>query len=99
MPLHLYDVLRAVPTACGRRNGIDWPCGVLVVPRGEGRLLRDAFVVTTGAEGVRPGVTTRREEVRLTGSRRARTRIVWEKRSTDRLRTTSSWCLRACGTR
>ena len=31
MPLHLYDVLRAVPTACGRRNGIDWPCGVLVV--------------------------------------------------------------------
>ena len=47
--LHLYEVLRAVPTACGRINGIDWPCGVLVVPRGEGRLLRDAFVVTTRA--------------------------------------------------
>lgn len=45
--LPLYEVLRAVPTACGRINGIDWPCGVLVVPRGEGRLLRDAFVVTT----------------------------------------------------
>ena len=47
--LHLYEVLRTVPTSCGRINGIDWPCGVLVVPRGEGRLLRDAFVVTTRA--------------------------------------------------
>jgi len=45
---YLHQVLHAaVPTACGRRNGIDWPCGVLVVPRARGATLRDAFVITT----------------------------------------------------
>jgi len=44
---YLHQVLQATPTGCGRRRGIDWPCGVLVVPRGRGRTLRDAFVITT----------------------------------------------------
>ena len=47
----------------------------------------------------RPGVTTSREVRRSTGSRRASTRMVEEKRSTDRVRATSSWCLSAFGIR
>ena len=57
------------------------------------------LVVTTAADAGRPGVTTRRALRRSTGSRRASTRMVWEKRSTERLRTASSWCLSALGTR
>ncbi len=57
------------------------------------------LVVTTGADFARAGATTRRASRRLTGSRRARTRMVWEKRSTERLRTTSSWCRNAFGIR
>ena len=53
---------------------------------------------STWAAG-RPGVTTSRALRRLTGSRRASTRIGAENRSTDRLRTTSSWCLSALGIR
>lgn len=45
---YLNQVLHAAtPIGCGRRNGIDWPCGVMVVSRAPGATLRDAFVITT----------------------------------------------------
>jgi len=47
----------------------------------------------------RGGVTTRRVSRRFTGSRLASTRMAVEKRSTDRVRATSSWCLSALGIR
>ena len=46
---------------------------------------------TVASAAGRPGVTTRRALRRSTGSRRASTRIDFEKRSTERLRTSSSW--------
>ncbi len=47
-------------------------------------------LVVTTASSARPGATTRRAIRALTGSRRARTRMLWENRSTERPRTTSS---------
>ncbi len=58
-----------------------------------------ALVSTGGRSTARMGATTRRALRRSTGSRRARIRMVCENFSTDRLRTTSSWCLRALGIR
>ena len=66
---------------------------------GSGSRAEVCLVVTIGDDGARPGLTTSRASRRLTGSRRARTRIVFENRSTDRLRTASSWCRSACGIR
>ena len=42
-------------------------------------------MTTVASAAGRPGVTTRRALVLLTGSRRASPRLVWEHRSTDRL--------------
>ena len=49
--LHLYEVLRAAPTECGRYNNIDWPCGVVVAPVGCWSTLGSAYVVTTRMAG------------------------------------------------
>ena len=66
---------------------------------GDGGADARALVSTGGRSAARIGETTRRALRRSTGSRRASTRIVWENFSTDLLRTTSSWCLRALGIR
>ena len=58
-----------------------------------------ALVSTGGRRAARIGATTSRALRRSTGSRRARTRMVCENFSTDRLRTTSSWCFMALGIR
>ena len=50
----------------------------------------EGLVVTSTTSAVRPGTTSLAIRA-LTGSRRASTRMLWEKRSTERPRTTSSW--------
>jgi hypothetical protein len=61
-------------------------------------MLAEGLVVTIAAVA-RAGVTTSRAIRALTGSRRARTRMLWENRSMERPRTTSSWWRRALGIR
>src|SRR5690606_17244891 len=55
------------------------------------------LVSMTGRDGARPGWTTSRASRDDVGSRRARTRIREENRSTERLRCVDSWCVSALG--